>query len=58
MTSPSAMHATGPSKLVHFDNPEGWVGEGGRSGVQDAGHVYASGWFVQMYGKNHHNIVK
>ena len=29
MTSPSLMHETGHSKLVHWDNPEGWDGEGG-----------------------------
>ena len=34
MTSPSSMHETGYSKLVHWDNPEGWDGEGGGRGVQ------------------------
>ena len=58
MTSPSAMHETGPLKPVHFDNPEGWGGEGCQSRVQDAGHVYARGWFMWMYGKTHHNIVR
>ena len=29
MTSPSLKHETGHSKLVHWDNPEGWDGEGG-----------------------------
>ena len=28
MTSPSSMHEAGHSKLVHWDNPEGWYGEG------------------------------
>ena len=27
MTSPSSMHETGHSKLVHWDNPEGWDAE-------------------------------
>ena len=58
MTSPSSMHETGPSKQVHWDNPEGWDGEGGRRGVQDGGHMYTHGWFMLMYGKNHYNIVK
>ena len=40
MTSPSSMHETGHSKQVHWDNPEGWDGEGGGRGVQDGGHVY------------------
>ena len=35
MTSPGSMHKTGHSKSVLWDNPEGWDGEGGRSGVQD-----------------------
>ena len=53
MTSPSSMHETGHSKLVHWDNPEGWDGEG-----QDGEHMYTHGWFMSMYGKNHYNIVK
>ena len=28
MTSPSLIHETGHLKLVHWDNPEGWDGEG------------------------------
>ena len=32
MTSPSSMHEAGHSKLVHWDNPEGWGGEGGGEG--------------------------
>ena len=40
-TSPSSMHQTGRPKLVHWDNPEGWDGEGGGRGVQDRGtHVH------------------
>ena len=27
------MHETGHSKSVQWDNPEGWVGEGGGKGV-------------------------
>ena len=34
------MHETGHSKLVHWDNPEGWDGEGGGRQVQDGGHMY------------------
>ena len=29
------MHDTGCSGLVHWDDPEGWDGEGGGRGVQD-----------------------
>ena len=36
---------------VHWDDPEGWYGEGGGSGVQDGEHVYTCGGFMLMYGK-------
>ena len=26
--------------MVHWDDPEGWDGEGGGRGVQDGGHMY------------------
>ena len=58
MTSPSSMHETGHSKLVHWDDPEGWDGEGGGGGVQDGGHMYIHGWFMSVYGKTHYNTVK
>ena len=57
ITSPSSMRETGCSGLVHWDDPEGWDGEGGRRGVQDGEHMYTHGWFMSMYGKNHCNIV-
>ena len=34
---------TGCSGLVHWDDPEGWDGEGGGSGVQDGEHMYIYG---------------
>ena len=37
--------------LVHWDDPEGWYGEGGGRGVQDGEHVYTRGRFMLMYGK-------
>ena len=49
--SPGSMHDTGCSGLVHWDDPEGWDGEGGGRGVQDGEHVYTSGKFMLMYGK-------
>ena len=51
MTSPSSVHETGHSMPVHWDNPEGWDGAGGRRGVQDGGHMYTRGGFMSMYGK-------
>ena len=46
------------SGLVHWDDPEGWDGEGGRRGIQDGEHMWIHGWFMSMYGKNHYNTVK
>ena len=37
------MYETRHSKPVHWDNPEGWDGEGGGSGAQDGGHMYTRG---------------
>ena len=51
MTIPSSMHETGHSKLVHWDNTQGWDGEGGGSGFQYAGHMYTHGRLMLMYGK-------
>ena len=40
ITSQGLMHETGCSGLVHWDDPEGWGGEGGGRGVQDGEHMY------------------
>ena len=37
------MHEAGRSGLVHWDDPEGWAGEGGEKGVRDGGHRYTHG---------------
>ena len=58
ITSTGSMHEKGCSGLVHWDDPEGWDGEGGGRGVPDGEHMYTHGWFLSMYGKNHYNIVK
>ena len=34
------MHETGPSGPVHWEDPEGWDGEGGGRGVQGGEHMY------------------
>ena len=52
IASPGSMHDTVCSGLVHWDDPEGWDGEGGGRGVQDGEHVYTSGKFMLMYGKS------
>ena len=51
IASPSSMHDTGCLGLVHWDDPEGWYGEGGGRGVRDGEHVYTHGGFMLMYGK-------
>ena len=58
IASPGSMHETGCSGLVHWDDLEGWDGEGGGRGVQDGEHMYTHGWFMSMYVKNHYNTVK
>ena len=35
VSSPGLMHDTGCLGLVHWDDPEGWYGEGGGRKVQD-----------------------
>ena len=49
--SKSSMHDTGCLGLVHWEDPEGWYGEGGGRGVQDGEHVYTCGRYMLMYGK-------
>ena len=48
---PGSMHDTGCSGMVHWDDPEGWYGEGCGRGVQNGEHVYTHGGFMLMYGK-------
>ena len=43
VASPGSMHNTGCLGLVHWDNPEGWYGEGGGRGEE------GSGWGTQVY---------
>ena len=50
ITSPGSMHDTGSLGLVHWDDPEGSYGEGGRTG-SGWEHVYTHGGFMLMYGK-------
>ena len=51
VANPGSMHDTGCLGLVHWDDPEGWNGEGGERRVQDGEHVYTSGGFMLIYGK-------
>ena len=51
IATPGLMQDTGSLGLVHWDDPEGWYGEGGGRGVQDGEHVYTRGRCMLMYGK-------
>ena len=51
IASPGLMQDTGCLGLVHWDDPEGWYGEGGGRGIQDWEYVYTCGGFMLMYGK-------
>ena len=43
------MHDTGCLGLMHWDDPEGWYGEGGGRRGQEL--MYTCGGFVLMFGK-------
>ena len=49
--SPGSMHDTGCLGLVHWDDPEGWYGEGGGRRVQDGKQMYTCGGFIFIFGK-------
>ena len=51
IASPGSMQDTGCLGLVHWDDPEGWYGEGGGRRVQDGEHMSPCGRFVLMFGK-------
>ena len=52
------MQDTGSLGLVHWDDPEGWYGEGGGRGVQDGGpRVHPWQMHVDVW-QNQYNIVK
>ena len=51
VASPGSMHDTGCLGLVHWDDPEGWYGEGGGRSVQDGEHMYTCGGFILVFGK-------
>jgi len=51
VASPGSIHDTGCLGLVHWDDPEGWYGEGGERRVQDGEHMYTCGRFISIFGK-------
>ena len=60
VNSPGLMHDTGCLGLVHWDDPEGWYGEGRGKREEGSGwgtHVYL--WQIQVdIWQNQYNIVK
>ena len=52
IAGPGSMHETGYSGLVHWDDPEGWDGEGGGRGVQDGEDIYTMPGSCQCMAKN------
>ena len=58
IASPGSMHETGCSGLVHWDEPEGWDGEGGgREGSGWGTHVHL--WWIHVnVWQNQYYIVK
>ena len=44
--------------MVLCDSLEEWDGVGNGRQVQEGGHVYTCGWFILMYSRGQHNIVK
>ena len=51
ITSPGSMQDTRSLRLVHWDDPDGWYGEGGGRRVQDGEHMYTCGGFILIFGK-------
>ena len=51
VASPGLMYDNGCLGLVHWDDPEGWNGEGGGRRVQDGEHMYTCGRFILIFGK-------
>ena len=47
ITSPGSTHEIGYSGLVHWDDLEGWDGEGGGRGVQDGG-TQVHPWLIHV----------
>ena len=52
IASPGSMHDTGCSGLVHWDDPEGWDGEGGSGGGMVGGEWSELGKWAKRGQKN------
>ena len=59
ISSPGLMHDTGCLGLVHWDDPEGWDGEGGGGGRGSGWGTHVHSWQIQVnVWQNQYNIVK
>jgi len=57
IASPGSMQDTGSLGLVHWDDPEGWYGEGGGRGFRMGTRVHLWWMHVDVW-QNQYNIVK
>ena len=58
IASPGSMHDTGCSGLVHWDDPDGWYGEGGGRGGSEWG-THVNPWWIHVnIWENQYSIVK
>ena len=48
ITSPGSMQDTGSLRLVRWDDPEGWYGEGDWRGVQDWKETRVHPWQIHV----------
>ena len=53
-----SMHETGFSRLVHWDDPGWWDGEGGGRAALGGEHMCTWGLLMSIFGKNHYNILR
>ena len=53
------MQDTGRLELVHWNDPEGWYGEGGGRGVKDWEHIHLHPWRIHVdVWQNQYSIIK
>ena len=58
ITSPGSKHEAGCSGLVHWDDPDGWDGEGGGGGGFSGCGAHLNPWMIHVnIWQNNHNTV-
>ena len=58
MTSTGLMHEAGHSKPVLRETKRDGMGSEADGGSEWGGHTCTRVWFMSMYGKTRHNIIK